>query len=186
MYKALARKAEFHRDDNAAYPGHVMELTTTETAQIYNIFKPLFRDNDVTHMGRLRKTTATDNGTQNSLIHTDHKTIQILIYLELPPVDLSEQGTFFYEHSYLKEKKIPANATSAKVHTYDILFSDENFHSWKCWNKIEPRVNRAVIFDGNLFHSGPPHILGDESSPRLTLEFSFLKKDLLAHYPAKT
>lgn len=111
-------------------------------------------------------------------VHIDNHFLILIIYLCDPPSGLSaeESGTSFYIHKLLKDCRFQEKGMGRKlVQTKAILRDTFNLEVWERWLSIPMKKNRALLYDGNLFHSGPAMAWGDSlENGRVTQHF-FLK-----------
>ncbi len=159
------------------YSGEVIWFFDQDLEKVSALVMAKFPDIDEKLLhARLRVTTKDHNNTQTSYIHSDPDEIRIVVYLQLPP-DTEKQGTYFYVHPRNNSRKIPLNLSVKEHFIQQALTADKYFSEWTCWKEVEPKTNRAVIFDGHLFHSGPLNFSGSAEFPRVTLECAVSRKD---------
>lgn len=181
-YLKLIRSDDFHRPERINYPGHVIHFTEELRALLAADLRA--------HVGtqfpemrysRFRRTISSDNGTQSAYIHADDHTIRLLVYLKLPETQ-EFQGTIFYRQKETGRIR-KTESTKMKDMMWDNIISSDHYYDryWEPWAKVEAKENRAVIFDGHLFHSGPTELYGSGGDDcRINIEAEFLRKDAFA------
>lgn len=121
--------------------------------------------------GEIRLAVAADSKTYRSFIHAD-PAYNVIIYLS--GKEGEDSGTHFYRHKQLGLVSIPDDELLQKKMSF-LMDIDSKFpERWELIEKIPFKVNRAILFDGRYFHSGP--ILFEGSTPqdgRLTQNFFF-------------
>ncbi len=155
------------------YPGRIIPLPEELISQLkIEIGSCLGYQKINLRNARLRITTAEDNGTQTSLIHTDTDSIRLVVYLRSPG-KAEDQGTRFYFHPRFENKKMPLEGKMESRLAQALLTQDFHFKEWICWHEVNSVPNRAIFFDGHLYHSGPVNLGGEAQNPRINLECSF-------------
>jgi hypothetical protein len=129
--------------------------------------------------GVIRVQRQMDENQQKTFIHFDLNRINALIYLSDPPIKDNPEiyGTHFYQHLGLKKKRFISLNSSKDDFQRKIVYEDtRQFNAWSRWLTVPFKRNRALIFDGNLYHSTSLHFFGDgPENGRLTQNF-FPKK----------
>jgi hypothetical protein len=115
--------------------------------------------------GQIRFTQKADEGTEKIKIHNDLNRIIILIYLSEAPAHLDpvDCGTFFYHHKKMKRKRFILTNALANEFQDTILNRDtHDTDKWDNWLTIPFKKNRALIYDGNLYHAPTKLFYGDD------------------------
>ena len=125
--------------------------------------------------GVIRVQRKMDENQQKTFIHFDLNRINVLIYLSDPPAKENSEiyGTHFYQHLSLKKKRFISLNSSKDDFQRKIVYEDtRDFTAWNKWLTVPFKRNRAVIFDGNFYHSTSLHFFGDgPDNARLTQNF---------------
>lgn len=161
------------RQQKANYPGHILMMEREMTNFVHEHIRKNFQIDfpEITY-GRFRETVKADNGTQNSLIHFDDHVISLLIYAQLPKANPDSQGTWFYERKDNAERRCKPSKSFKEHMIQNMIVSDHHSDRWNTWKIMTPKVNRALLFDGHLFHSGPPVLEGEgHGDTRIVMEF---------------
>jgi hypothetical protein len=171
----------FYRDHSAKYPGLVADLSILEVSALKVYLRDIFNfEIERCHI-RLRQLNSENIRDDKTFIHTDQNCLIAIIYIDVTdPIDWE---TNFYFHKVTRKKKQSFELGNRQTLVDDIVLRNHHrdLSQWECWHKIDPVVNRLVLFDGHLYHSGP---LGHRESSlslrteRRTLEI-FLKRDTL-------
>lgn len=106
--------------------------------------------------GQIRAMREVDMGKEKTFVHFDPNRLNIIIYLtDLPSnVSANEAGTFFYKHKGMKQKRFISLNSGKDDLQKSIAYEDTNrLSAWEKWLNVPYQKNRAVIFDGNLYHS---------------------------------
>lgn len=108
------------------------------------------------------------------MIHYDSNCIVFICYLSRN-YNFSGGGTEFYHHKVLKRKKISPKSDVKNYLIDNTVWTATHHHyeEWVKWHEVFPSFNKAIIFDGHLFHSGPQK---QEETSRITLDL-FIKRD---------
>lgn len=117
------------------------------------------------------KLTLENHKINRSFVHRDDS-INFLIYLSGKEGD--EFGTYFYRHKEFNITSAPLkHPNSHKIAALTNLDS-MNLDRWEVTKVIPFKKNRAVIFNGNYFHSTSPVLYGtDMYTGRITQNFFF-------------
>ncbi len=125
--------------------------------------------------GVIRVQRKIDENVQKTFIHFDLNRFNALIYLSDPPSNETQEmyATHFYEHLALKKRRFISLNSSKDDFQRETAFEDtHNLDAWGKWLSIPFKKNRAVIFDGNLYHSTSLHFFGDTpQNSRVTQNF---------------
>ncbi len=102
--------------------------------------------------------------------------ISIIIYLNDRVVKNGEPtGTYFWESKPTKSKKM--SSEGLKNMYKDLMLVNKmtfELENWTCWNKIEQKANRCILFSSQFFHSPP--LLDIDMGERVTLDISLNSK----------
>lgn len=179
-YLKLARESDFKTEKNVNYPGVVRHLAGDDLFLLRDLMGSLIpMPRNISCAGRFRKTEEKDNGTQGSYIHYDNWTFRILVYLNprMDDKEIPEWGTRFYQHKKINLYRARTDLNPKDATLQSLISADHYFNDWDCWLQVPFKFNRALVFDGHLFHSGPLKLEGDQfSNSRVGLEFHVDRK----------
>jgi hypothetical protein len=125
--------------------------------------------------GKVRSMTEPDQKNSKTFIHFDPDRLNIIVYLNDLPNNVSaeEAGTFFYKHKKMRQKKFISLKTLKDDLQKSIAYEDTNvLEAWDEWHNVAYKKNRAIIFNGNLYHSPGKKFFGTNiETSRLTQNF---------------
>lgn len=114
--------------------------------------------------GQIRVVFEKDKGTEKTFVHVDHLRLTVLVYLSDPPPHLTAEntGTHFYQHKQFKNARFRELGSVKNEFQNAICIRDsKDLDKWDRWTSIPLKKNRAIFFDGHLFHSPPERFFGD-------------------------
>jgi len=164
----------YGKEADAKYPG-----VYAETFQnILEPLTPLARRAGVPNakwdvrQGDFRVATEADTTNRLTTVHSDLVRWSAVIYLS---PERKGAGTFFYRHKATGLKMMPPPNYPKWHELYNSLAADTNdLTKWEVVDEVEMKYNRALLFNGWLFHSSTPDLFGDSlETGRLTQHFFF-------------
>lgn len=175
--------AEFKRVEHVNYPG-LTSMPPENYKEIWERVLQIFEHEIVmdAFAGQVRLTRAIDKDTEKSKIHIDKNQIIGLVFLsDLPPEakDPKDYGTRFFKHKTLnKNKFLDLGKSRNAIQEFTAGRDTNNFEAWECWKVIPYKKNRAMFFNGNLYHAPTNVFWGkDAKDCRITQHFfTSLKK----------
>jgi hypothetical protein len=172
--EAYVRAHSFVRADGALYGGRTMPIAPEHDHRIRELVNDFLGVAGLKGHGRLRLTSPRDEGTDKTFIHLDHDCVVVIVYLTT-----GADETSFYRHKNIGRKKMAPKSSVKDYLVDDVIMShhSQRYEEWERWKSVTAERNTALIFDGHLFHSGPPQYSGIEG--RITIDYFFSREQLL-------
>ena len=171
LAKFLAPEREFKRIEEVYYAGDTGFVFPEEQHQLETLLKTKLPVSFKDFQCRLRRTRPENQQKAESFIHTDHfAEYSCVIYLTDGQGKKGEPtGTYFWESKLTKSKEMRTGEMS-KMYKDMMLVNKMTFdlENWNCWNKIEQKANRLILFPSRFYHSPP--LIDIEMGERITLD----------------
>lgn len=171
------KKNKRYNEMQSRYPGHQLLLHEADQRKSQKCLRnaipyPVTFESDTGWFGLL---TRDYNNSSLKFGHTDPGYLVLIIYLFECDAHKSEEfGTYFVKHRKMNLKALSSNKSSLQVMQRKLVeFDASKESSWEVWNIVKAKKNRAVLFNGNMFHSLPRRSFGESIvDARLTQNFS--------------